>query len=48
MKQRELIILISIVLFDLLTKLAANAYLPFQEDVYIIKDQLSLYLGIVE
>ena len=44
MKLKEGIILISIVLFDLITKLTANYYLPFQENVYILGDKVSLYL----
>lgn len=44
MKLKEAIILISIVVFDLITKLTANNYLPFQENVYIFGDKVSLYL----
>jgi lipoprotein signal peptidase len=44
MKLKELIILSSIVLFDLITKLTANYYLPFQESVHIFGDTVSLYL----
>ena len=44
MKLKELIILSSIVLFDLITKLIANYYLPFQENVKIFGDSVSLYL----
>ena len=44
MKLKELIILLSIVLFDLITKLTANYYLPFQENVEIFGDTVSFYL----
>jgi lipoprotein signal peptidase len=44
MTKKEVIILLSIVAFDLITKLAANYYLPFQEDVNIIGDHVGLYL----
>jgi lipoprotein signal peptidase len=44
MKRKELIILISIVLFDLATKIAANCFLPFNEFVDIIGQTVSLYL----
>jgi lipoprotein signal peptidase len=44
MKLKELIILSSIVLFDLVTKLTANYYLPFQESVDIFGDTVSFYL----
>lgn len=44
MKLKELIILSSIVLFDLITKLTANYYLPFQENVDIFGNTVSFYL----
>jgi len=44
MKRKEIVILVSIVLFDLITKLTANYYLPFQENVDIFDDTVSLYL----
>jgi lipoprotein signal peptidase len=44
MKSKEFIILSGIVLFDLITKLIANYYLPFQEDVYVFGEAVSLYL----
>ncbi len=44
MKLKELIILSSIVLFDLITKLMANYYLPFQENVDIFGETVSFYL----
>lgn len=44
MKRKELIVLISIVLFDLITKLAANFFLPFHEFVDIIGTSFSFYL----
>jgi lipoprotein signal peptidase len=44
MKLKELIILSSIVSFDLITKLTANYYLPFQENVDIFGDTVNFYL----
>jgi lipoprotein signal peptidase len=44
MKSKELIILTSIVLFDLATKLIANYYLPYEENVNVFGNKLSLYL----
>jgi lipoprotein signal peptidase len=44
MKLKEVIILFTIVVFDLITKLTANYYLPFQKNVNIFGDTLSFYL----
>lgn len=44
MTKKELIIVLSIVAFDLITKLTANYYLPFEEDFSIIGNKVSLYL----
>ncbi|GHT80657.1 hypothetical protein FACS189467_3350 [Bacteroidia bacterium] len=41
---KEIIILIGIVLVDLITKLSANCYLPFKENVSIIGDRVNFYL----
>jgi lipoprotein signal peptidase len=44
MKSKELIILSTIVLFDLATKLIANYFLPYEETVNIFGNRLSFYL----
>jgi lipoprotein signal peptidase len=44
MKKKELIILIILVVFDTVTKLAANYFLPFHKDVHILGDGVSFYL----
>jgi len=42
--KKALIILASVILFDIVTKMLALNLLPFQENVYIIHDKLSFYL----
>jgi len=43
-KNKELWILLTIVTLDLITKLLANHYLPFEQGINIIGNKLSLYL----
>jgi len=43
-KSKEFIILISIIIVDLVTKLAANFFLPFKEKVCFIGEKLCFYL----
>ncbi|MDJ1500687.1 signal peptidase II [Xanthocytophaga agilis] len=44
LKGKEWQVLIGIVIFDLLTKIVAACYLPYQEDVFVIGNKISLYL----
>lgn len=44
MKRIEFVILSCIVLFDFTTKIMANYYLPFENDVTILANKISLYL----
>ena len=44
MKSKKIIILVAVVLFDWLTKLVANYYLPFQENLYVLGDKIGFYL----
>lgn len=43
-KNKELWILLTVVALDLVTKLLTNNYLPFEQDISIIENKLSLYL----
>ena len=43
-KNKEIFILLTIVILDLITKLLANYYLPFEQDVSIIGNTLNFHL----
>ena len=42
--KKALIIIATVILFDIVTKMLALNLLPFQKNVYIVQDRLSLYL----